>query len=169
MTVEIKKAVLRDASWITAYMREIDKQECFCQLPDDTPTSVLAAQFVHVGNCYIAYERDQPTMLFGTSPINAACFSVWGVGTERTPRVVPAVSQFMLDYEVPRRIGEGFRTAEARSIATHGQAHRWIESLGGVKHGPAFPYGKADEHFVLYRWTVAGYRAIAEKSRWSAR
>ena len=167
MTVTIKKAVLRDDTWITAYLRPLDHEECFCQLPGGTTTAMLAHAFVHTGNSYIAYRGDEPVMLFGTSPINAACFSVWAVGTKRTPRVIPAVSRFYLDYEIPARLAEGFRTAEARSLLSHEAAHRWMVSLGAEQIGDPFPYGKADEHFVLYRWTVAGYRAIREKSRWS--
>lgn len=165
--IDIQAANLRDASWITAHMRPIDREECYCQLPDDLPTVVLAEWLLRNSRAFVAHYHGQPAMLFGTAPMTVNCFSVWGIGTAQAERTIPGVSRFMLDHEIERRIDEGFNCAEARSIVAHGKAHRWIESLGGVKAGPAFLYGKGGEHFVLYRWTVAEYRSIREKSRWS--
>ncbi len=167
MPVRIEAAVLRDASWVVANMRDLDRQECYAQLDERVTTARLAEWMLMGGRSYVAYLGDDPVMFFGTTPMTINCFSVWAVGTDRIGRAIPEASRLLLDHEVPRRIAEGFTCAEARAIATHGKAHRWIESLGGVKHGPAFEYGKAGEFFVLYRWTVAGYRAICETGRWN--
>lgn len=166
MTVTIRPAVLRDASYITANLRAIDHDEAFCQLPDGTHHAILARWLITSGEGFIAYMDDEPVTLFGTTPMTAACYSVWALGTQHMRRTIPAVSRKFMVEIIERRIAQGLRTAEARSLATHTEAHKWMRDLGAEQLGDAFPYGKADEPFVMFRWTVAGYRAIREK-RWS--
>lgn len=166
MTVTIRPAIIRDASWITANLRPRDHEEAFCQLPPDTPSSVLAHWLVMSSDAFIAYVDDEPTTLFGTSPINVACYNVFAVGTRQMRRTIPEVTRFLMVEHIEKRIREGAKTMEARSLANHTQAHAWMRSTGAVQLGKAFPYGRNDEPFVLFRWTVAGYRAIREK-RWS--
>lgn len=163
--IEIRPANLRDASWITANLRRLDREETYCQLPEGTNNSVLAYWLVQQGGL-IAYRGDDPVLIFGTSPLTACAMSVWAVGTERTSRVLPAVSRYLIETHIPKRLDEGFTNMEARSLATHGAAHRWMEDMGGVRHGDAYLWGRNGEHFVTYRWTVASYRAISA-SRWS--
>ena len=40
------------------------------------------------------------------------------------------------------------------------------ETMGGERHGPAYPWGRNGEYFITYRWTVSSYRAISG-SRWA--
>lgn len=165
--ISITPANLRDASWIMANLRPADREECFCQLPDGISTAKVAEWFITTGDAFVAHYRDEPALLFGTSRIHVCAMSVWAIGTERTPRVIPAVSRFLIEHAIPWRLEQGFTNMEARSLATHTEAHLWMESMGGVREGGAYPYGKGGERFVTYRWTVAGYRAIS-RSRWKA-
>lgn len=167
MIVTTKPAVVRDASWITANLRSADHEEAFCQLPEGTQTSVLAHHLVHSGESFVAYLDGEPVSLYGTSPINASCFGVWCIGTDQLERTIPAISRHLMTEIVERRIQQdGARTMEARSLVTHTAAHKWMLAMGAEQHGGPFPFGRNDELFLMFRWTVAGYRAIREK-RWS--
>lgn len=116
---------------------------------------------------YVACINDQPVAAFGFSPITVACVSVWAFGTDRMSRVVPAITDFITLRAAPGLISAGFRTMEARSITSHKEAHRWMESMGGLRTGPSFMYGKNDERFYLYRWTAKHYDDIRKmKQRW---
>lgn len=161
--IEIEPATLNTASYVTANLRPADRAEIWCQLPDAVTTAQLAHWSLVNGEGYIARYRGQPVAFFGTSPMTVACFSVWAMGTRYLPRAARAIGNFVLDDIVPRRIAEGYRSAEARAMASHDQARKWIAGLGGEALGEPFPYGKADEPFVLYRWTVAGYRSIRDQ------
>lgn len=165
MTVTIKPAVLRDASFITANLREIDRLEAFCQLPDDAGTIQLAAWLLYSGDAFVAYLDDEPVFMFGTSPMSSTCYNVWGLGTDRTTRVIPAVTRYLMTTHIEKRIAQGARTMEARSLASHTEAHGWMRGVGATQLGEPFEYGKGGEHFVLFRFTVAGYRAMRDK-RW---
>jgi hypothetical protein len=165
LTVTIKPAVFRDASFITANLRAIDKVEAFCQLPDHATTIEMAWWLIHSGDAFIAYKGEQPVFLFGTSPMTVSCYSVWGLGTEETTRVIPAVTRYLMTTHIEKRIAEGARTMEARSLATHTEAHGWMRGVGATQLGEPFEWGKGGELFVLFRFTVAGYRAMRDK-RW---
>jgi hypothetical protein len=166
VTVTIKPAILRDASFITANLRAIDKAEAFCQLPDDAGSIQLAAWLIYSGDAFIAYYKNEPVFLFGTSPMSVSCYSVWGLGTDDTRKVIPEVTRYLMTTHIEKRIAQGARTMEARSLAAHTEAHGWMKMVGATQLGEPFEYGKHGEHFVLYRFTVAGYRAMRDK-RWS--
>lgn len=165
--IRIERAVLRDASFVTANLRHSDRAEVFCQVPDGTTTAVLAQALIS-GESFVAYRGDQPIALFGTSLINVCTASVWALGTDDMHRAVPAISRFLFDEHVPRLIDNGVTSLEARCMVGHAAAERWIKGLGGTPLGEPFVYGKGGELFTLFRWTVAAYRIIRE-GRWSKR
>lgn len=166
--IDIRPATVAHATFITANLRPGDREEAFCQLPPDTPTAVLGtwlAQPTH--RSLIAYLDDEPVTLFGASPINHFVWSVWALGTRQMQRTAPAVSRYFTRTLIPQLIEEfGIVGLEARSLASHDEARRWIENMGGKRHGKPFPFGRDGQRFVLYRWTVAAYRTIDAKN-WS--
>lgn len=163
--IDIRPANLRDASWLMANLRQLDREETFCQLPDGIPTGKLAEWFITTGDAFIAYHRDEPALLFGTTRIHVCAMSIWALGTDKAERTIPAVSRFLIEHAIPWRLDEGFTCMEARSLETHHAAHRWMESMGGKREGEPYLYGKGGERFVTYHWTVSSYRAISQ-SRW---
>lgn len=163
--ITIEPANLRDASFVTANLRPADRAEVFCQLPDDYRTDTLAMWSMQAGEAYVAYAKGQPVTFFGTAPMTVCCFSVWAMGTRRFGKAAPAVGRFILEQLVPRRIEQGFTNAEARSMVGNDKAWSWIKTLGGLPASAPFLYGKGGEHFVLFRWTVAGYRSMYPQTR----
>lgn len=159
-SVDIRPAVLRDASWIMANLRPLDHKEAFCQLERGFRTHELAGYLLRYGDSYIAYDRDEPAMLFGTTPINIVCLSAWALGTKRAWRVAGRVATWVRDEHVPALRREGYTSLEARSLCENRQAQDWIRSTGGVEHGPPFPFGSDGELFQLFRWTDEGQRGI---------
>ena len=167
--IEIRDANLRDASFVTANLRPEDHAEIFCQIPDGTSSQVLADHLIRStpgATAFVAYYRGQPVALFGSTPATVCCLSMWAMGTSQMRRAIPAISAFYVDEHMPRRINEGFTSAEARSHVDHHQAHAWMRSLGAEQHGPSFEFGKGGERFILFRWTVAAYRTI-RKTKWA--
>jgi hypothetical protein len=162
--IEIEPATLATASWVTANLRAEDRAEVFCQLPDNTPTAAIAEFSIRSGEAFVALDRGNPVALFGSTPMTAACFSVWALGTKRFARAVPEMTVAFMSYIVPRRIDQGFRCAEARAMQANTKAVLWLDALGGEVLGEPFPYGKDDELFLLFRWTVAGYRSMNRKT-----
>lgn len=159
----VQPATLRDASYVTANLRDADVEEVMCQVPEGTRRHEIAYSLLMGGDCFAALLDDQPVAIFGTAPINAACVSVWALGTPRVWRVVTAINRFLLTEHLPLRLAQGYRTMEARSHSAHREAHSWIEALGGVQHGGPFEFGRDRETFLLFRWTSDAFESIKQK------
>lgn len=158
-------ACLRDASYIMANLRPADLDEVLCQVPEGTKRHEIAYSLLHSGDAFTAFVRGQPVAFFGTSPINAACLSVWALGTPAVWRAVPAINRFMCDEHLPACIELGYHTMEARSHTAHVSAHRWLEAMGGVQHGGPFEFGRGRETFLLFRWTADRLSDIRNERR----
>lgn len=165
--IEIKPATLRDASYVMACLRPSDLEEVLCQVPDTVKMHEMAYHLLMGSDAYVASYNGQPAMFFGTSPINAACLSVWALGTRHMHRTVPAVTRFLIDH-LEDRMAQGYHTMEARSLMDHTMAHRWIIGAGGRASGEPFVFGKDGEKFLLFRWTKASFEAIKAKHRSAA-
>jgi hypothetical protein len=164
---EIRPAVIRDASYVAANLRALDRREAFCQLADSVREHELAWGLLEASTAYTAFWRGQPAAIFGTSPISVTALTAWMLGTRHARRTVPAITRFMLDYVVPWRIANGFRVMEARSIEDHSEAHRWMEATGAKLLTPKpFEWGKTGEKFVLYQWRAADF--MEAKDRWKS-
>lgn len=150
----VKTACMAHASFITANMRNSDKAEIHCQLPDGFRSWDIAKMMIACEDSFVAYWDDEPVLFFGAQPLNVAALQIWAMGTKRTPRVLVEATRFILLDLMPRAIDGGFRMAECRTFIEHKSAHRWLESTGAVVNGPAFVYGKNDEKFLTYRWGV---------------
>jgi hypothetical protein len=163
--ITIKPATLRDATYVIANMRPMDRKEVYCQLTDGVDDMQVAYLLLMHSEAYAARWTDQsgrewPVMFFGTQPMNAAALGIWALGTRHARRSVPAVTRYVVQELLPRKIAEGYRIMEARSIEGHTQAHRWIVGTGAKQIGEPFEYGKDGELFHLFRWTVDTYRDL---------
>lgn len=161
--VVITPACLRDATFVVANLRPRDREEIWCQLPEDTHELDVAYFLLMGGDCWIASIDGRPIMFFGVTSMNIACMSVWAVGTRRTSRVVRDVTRFLIGEAVPAKIAAGFHTMEARSHVDHAQAHRWMQSTGAVVVGEPFVYGRQREKFLLFRWTADAIGEAAKR------
>ena len=157
-SVDIVEATARDASFVTYNMRADDWAEVSCQLMEgvgkaDVGLAVLDAEFA-----FVARLAGTPAFLFGFSPYMPVGLSVFGFGTKLAQRTIPAVTRFMREVQGPALAALGYRHIEARSLASHHDAHRWMEGGGAVKVAELPNYGKDGEDFFLFRWTEEVYK-----------
>jgi hypothetical protein len=146
----IALSTLRDATYITANLRPSDLEEVASQYAHFDPEALGWA--MHVAEySYVASYKGTPAVLFGASAYGSTTASVWAVGTHRTRRVIPEVTRFCLGPLRQQLRHDGFRWAEARSIATHVDAHRWLEGMGAVAVATLTGYGVQGEDFILFR------------------
>jgi len=151
-TVSIRPGVLRDVSYVFANMRDGDREEVRCQMPETTKTHEIAYWSLMNGDCWVAYWRDQPVMTFGVMRLNVAATSAWAIGTKQCWRAIPAVTRFFTLDVIPSLMERGYVSMEARSIEHHDQAHRWMEATGARRWGEPYPYGRGGEKFITFRW-----------------
>lgn len=157
--IDIKPAILRDASYVTAHLRQSDVDEVMCQVPEDTKRHEVAHALLTSGDSYVATYKGQPIALFGWGVLNAAAVSVWAIGTDQMARAMPAVTNYFRNVIGPELVADGYLVMEARSHTEHDAAHRWMHSTGAVAGVKPYIYGRNGEKFITFRWTAEGFAA----------
>lgn len=157
MTVEIIPGNLRDLTYIAANMRAHDWREISAQLPAEiTPTQAAAISYT-AGRSWVCLWNGQPVAAFGISPIAAAVLSIWAWGTNDMLRAVPALTRYVENELVPDWDRLGLMRVEARSIADHKAAHRWLRAMGWTET-PCPEFGRDGEDFILFAQTRKGWK-----------
>lgn len=155
--IAIARARLREVSFVAAHMREADRREIWCQWPDrDAAALAWAMTRSSPDHCWAAFEAGSPVAAFGLTEQHPGLWQAWAFGTKRLRRAVPAISRHALGVIRPDLIARGANRVEARSIAGHDLAHRWLESLGARRQCLLEAYGRNGEDFVLYAWVRRG-------------
>jgi hypothetical protein len=152
--VAIIEATLRDVTFIAANMRQCDRDEVYCQLPAGTSSTELAAYAMQAG-AHVAAVDGQPVAAFGAVPRSVCVMDAWLWGTDKTQRVIPAVTRYFARVLMPQWLEQGVRRLEARSISTHTLAHRWMTSTGAVLECALPDCGRDGEGFLQFAWTLS--------------
>ena len=148
--IEIVPATLRDVSYIVASMCPEDWAEIAAQMPAGASTEQVAALHLH-GEAWAAMLDGQPVQAFGAVPATASVLNLWAFGTRARRRAIPAVTRF-LRRQAGEWVARGVTRVEARAMAGHPTAHRWLRGLGGQSY--RLPcWGSGGEEFTLYWWT----------------
>lgn len=163
--IEIRPATLRDLSYVTAHLRAADAREIYCQLPEGAASlDVAALSLAGTEHAWCVWWRGTPIAGFGATPSSlcGTVWSAWAFGTRRFTRAAPAIGRFVGASLAPVLIAKGARRVEARSIADHDAAHRWLERLGARRETELREWGRGGETFVLWAWTASDWSAGPE-------
>lgn len=123
-------------------------------LPDDVLLSHAAIGMLHSSgdNAFVARIDGDPVAAVGVSRLAPWLGSAWAFGTDRTRRIIPALTRWGVAEWKHRLIADGFRRVEVRTIVDHDLSHRWLESLGFVREGLCRGYGRNGEDFAQYAY-----------------
>lgn len=91
-----------------------------------------------------------PAGLMGAWPAWPNVWSVYAMGTDAFPG--RAMTKFALRHMMPAMLDVGAHRAQCDSLATHDQAHRWIEGLGGRRESVMPGFGSRGETFIRFAW-----------------
>tara|TARA_R110001599_G_scaffold309065_1_gene515986 strand:- start:169 stop:762 length:594 start_codon:yes stop_codon:yes gene_type:complete len=151
---EVGPANVRDVSYIAGNLRACDRQEIFCQLPAGSSASDIGFICTRPGTSFIAYLDGKPVMVFGFDPITLAgnALNAWAFGTRDSRHVVRHVTGWVKDNLLREWLCNGITRIEARSLAQHRSAHRWLKAIGAVEEGPIGGLGRDGENFILFAW-----------------
>ena len=163
--IEVVPACLRDVSYVLYNLNPADEAETACQIDPALKRYELAYGLLMSGDNFAVRIDGQPVAVFGTAPLNRATLSVWALGTDRMRKALPAISRYLIDVHLPEMVEQGYRYMEARSLATHHAAHRWLRWLGAKELGGPHPFGRDGEDFLLFRWTSDDLGIISQQRR----
>jgi len=151
---------------IAQNLRGCDREEIFATRFGEDPEQ-LARDTVNSGAFrWGAYLDGKPVAAIGAVPRWPKVWSMWAYGTDDWDKVALTLTKHGRKFILPALLNSGFIRADAMSLATHTQAHRWMELLGARPEKTLDNYGKNGQTFVSYVWTRESTKtAIAAKPR----
>lgn len=158
--MQIRTLNIRDYTYIFANMRKEDRDELYCQLPEDI-TANEAMNIVKAsiyGPAYSISDHTGPIACFGAAESGIPhIFIGWAFGTRRFKRAAPFIKGFMWNVMAPELIENGCKRVEVRAKADHVLANRWLPKLGFHLDGSLKHWARTGEDFNLYSLTVWDY------------
>ena len=154
--VLIERATLRDITYIGAHLRQPDRDEIFCQLPEGTIGSVMAASVLATVDpdwTWVATIKDQPVCAFGFQAYSVPVWIGWAWGTDAMIRAIPAVTRHCLEQE-QRLLDLGVRRVEVRTMKGHDVSQAWLGRLGCKYQCDLPDHGRDGETFELWAWQL---------------
>jgi hypothetical protein len=102
-----------------------------------------------------------PEAAFGCGQLRRGYWVAWSWGTDRLAKCLPTMIRFITERLQPAVYEAGALRVEARALASHRQARRFLERIGGQFCCELPAYGKNGETFVLYQWTRETYVPVS--------
>ncbi|PLX36651.1 MAG: hypothetical protein C0605_08020 [Hyphomicrobiales bacterium] len=154
--ITIRPATVRDYCYIAANLRASDREEIFCQLPDDVDARAVG-QLSYEGSVpewrFAAWYRKRPAAAFGFQWLNAVTLLAWAWGNRDFNRCAPRIGRHILGLK-DEAAARGVRRIEARALSTHHRAAGWMCKLGAVPVAELKNHGRNGESFTLFEWLL---------------
>lgn len=96
---------------------------------------------------------DHPVCVVGATQRWPNVWTAWMFATDEFPSIAKSVTRYVKDVLLPTVRNVGMVRADAKSLASHVAAHRWMEITGARFDVKLERFGKNGEDFVQYRWT----------------
>ena len=158
--IEVKPANLRDLSYVASHMRASDRGEVECQIDEWSAVNVAALSLRDYA--YVVELDGNPEAAFGCGQVRRGYWIAWSWGTDKLLRCIPAMVEFITNELQPAVYAAGALRVEARALASHRQAQRFLDRIGGSFCCNLPAYGKNGEDFVLYQWTRKTYVPVLD-------
>lgn len=165
MKVEIRWATRRDLCYVAAIATEDDKAEILASGPRNmTECGYLTWEALDTfgGIAWCAWIDGNPEFAFGFTPqhlLMPHLLSAWAWGSPKKNLAMIEIARWAKGDKTlakPSLIDRldllGAVRIEARSIASHAAAHRWLEWLGFRRECDLEQWGKDKQRFVQYSW-----------------
>ena len=162
MACEVVPATLRDLSYVAAHMRAVDRAEVECQVDEWNATTIAAMSLRDFA--YVCELNGNPEAAFGCGQVRRGYWIAWSWGTDRITKCLPVMLDYITKQLQPAVFDAGAQRVEARALASHKQARRFLERIGGTYRCDLPAYGKNGETFILYDWTRETYVPIPERT-----
>ena len=163
--IKIEGFNTRDVSYILAHCRALDREEIWCQFQPGVSNDYVTAWVMQSAEGFIARFRGLPVAAFGLSRTTFQCAHAWAFGSDRMRYAVPAISRFFITALGAAAVKSGIKSVEARSLASHHEAHVWMFKLGARCIARLPDYGTGGQDFLLFRWTVEDFQRISRSGQ----
>lgn len=140
---------------VASNMRESDKAEIYATRWTRNPIDVAEDVCRIPGPKWVAHaDGAGPVAAYGAMPMWPGVWSLYMFATPHFQRVAWDVTRHIRRVMMPSLAIAGAHRAEARSAASHVEAHTWLERLGAKREATLKGYGRDREDFILFVWAV---------------
>lgn len=160
MSFMIHPLNVRDLTYVTANIRDVDWYELKSQLPLGAKKE-NAIQYIMPtlnGPGWSVYYKDQPIAVFGISQTSVPTLWVmWAYGTNKFRRAAKVISAFGLQHISHELIARGALRLEIRANKEHKEANDWLTKIGFNRDCDLECFGTNGDTFVQYSITAKNY------------
>jgi hypothetical protein len=151
--MNLAKADLGSLLYICRNLRAGDREEIFATRWGDDPDELAVEAFTRWGSMsFVAGIDGEPIAAIGATPLWGGVWAPWMIATDKFGQIGKCLTRAAKRSIIPGVVKAGVHRAEARSLATHTEAHRWMESLGAKRESVLRQYGRDKQDFYLYVW-----------------
>jgi hypothetical protein len=150
--ITIVPGTLRDLSFIASRLREDDRREAEALLG---PFHYIDLAAMHLRDVvYVALDDGNPVSAFGASRLfGNHLWTAWSWGSDDIAKAIPTVTRFIRNHMIPELLEYGAHRVEARALASHTLARRWLKLIGATERCELPMFGINGEDFCLFDWT----------------
>lgn len=143
-----KKDHWQAAEYIARNLRPADQFECAAVGCTQEQLIAHVQPLAAHGEAYIAWFRGEPVWMWGVWQTVPGVFQLWGVGTEKTRRIMPALTRWGLGAWLPEfMVRANVRRIEVRVPYDSVHSVRWLMKLGMSIEATLPNYGVHGEDF----------------------
>ncbi len=138
--------------YIAYNLRQADRQELAATM-GAFDSSLIAAASARATVGFIAAADDgMPVAAVGATRLWPGVWQVGMFATALWPEVALGATRHVKRWLMPAVREAGAHRAHAFSLATHHEAHRWLEWLGASRETTLRGWGRGGEDFILFAW-----------------
>ena len=137
---------------VATNMREADHHEIFATRWDNDPLPIVNACLMCGDISWVA-AKDEPIAVIGAIPIHPGVWQAFLFATDRFNEISLSLTTWVKRVMMPTLFGLDIHRCECKSMASHAEAHRWLEYLGWKRESTIAGYGRGGEDFYYYVWS----------------
>lgn len=156
----VREASDADVRHVIGHLRRTDRQEQFATRFDDDADAlvneIIRLRPLAIKHYALACDDGEPAILVAAYLVSPKVARFHMASTDRMGEIARAGHRWGLQRFIPSVLMPNVRRAEARILADHTIARRWVAACGFVEEGVIRRVGRAGEDFVQVVWFNPG-------------
>lgn len=134
--------------YVAKHMRAIDREEIYGLRNHENPFLITNDTMAAASFSWVAWHGGWPAVVIGGRELWPGRWSMHCFGTDQFAKLGLPLTRFVKQHMLPTLFGDlGAKRLEADSLATHTDAHRWMEALGAHRESVKKSYGRNGETY----------------------
>jgi len=125
-----------------------------------TPADALQIAHRAEDDCSLVYINDEPVFVFGSIGSYPHIRHIFGFGTDKTIRVMPAVTRWINEVWKPKHFNNGVTRIEVRLPLSCDHSIKWLSKLGMKPECELDHYSVTGERYVQLTYTKDDFNNV---------